>query len=54
LHPTHLGRLCPAETPEGTNIGLRKNLALLASITQEVDEEEVLKTLKGLGLEMAK
>ena len=54
LHPTHLGRLCPAETPEGTNIGLRKNLALLASITQEVDEDEVLKTLKGLGLEMAK
>jgi DNA-directed RNA polymerase beta subunit len=54
LHPTHLGRLCPAETPEGTNIGLRKNLALLASITQEVDEDEVLKMLKSLGLEMAK
>ncbi len=54
LHPTHMGRLCPAETPEGTNIGLRKNLALLASITQEIDEDEVLKTLKGMGLEMAK
>jgi len=54
LHPTHMGRLCPAETPEGTNIGLRKNLALLASITQEVDEDEVLKTLKVMGLEMAK
>src|SRR3989339_368617 len=27
LHSTHLGRLCPIETPEGTNIGLRKNLA---------------------------
>jgi DNA-directed RNA polymerase beta subunit len=54
LHPTHMGRLCPAETPEGTNIGLRKNLALLASITQEIDEDEVLKALKGIGLEMAK
>jgi len=54
LHPTHLGRLCPAETPEGTNIGLRKNLALLASITHEADDEEVIKSLKGLGLEMAK
>jgi len=54
LHPTQMGRLCPAETPEGTNIGLRKNLALLASITQEVDEDEVLKTLKTMGLEMAK
>ena len=53
LHPTHLGRLCPAETPEGTNIGLRKNLALLASISHETDEEEVLKSLKALGLEIA-
>ncbi|MFC1775124.1 DNA-directed RNA polymerase subunit B'' [Nanoarchaeota archaeon] len=50
LHPTHLGRLCPIETPEGTNIGLRKNLALLASISTESDEDEVLTTLKGLGL----
>jgi DNA-directed RNA polymerase beta subunit len=54
LHSTHLGRLCPAETPEGTNIGLRKNLALLASITHEIDEAEVLKTLKSFGLETAK
>jgi len=53
LHPTHLGRLCPAETPEGTNIGLRKNLALLASITQEIDDDEVLKSLKGMGLDVA-
>src|SRR3989344_6661794 len=28
LHATHLGRLCPIETPEGTNIGLRKNLSI--------------------------
>jgi len=50
LHPTHLGRLCPIETPEGTNIGLRKNLALLATVSQDIDEEEVLKTLKNFGL----
>ena len=54
LHATQLGRLCPAETPEGTNIGLRKNLALLASISHEIDEEEVLKSLKALGLESNK
>ena len=30
LHATHLGRLCPIETPEGTEIGLRKNLAILS------------------------
>lgn len=50
LHATHLGRLCPVETPEGTNIGLRKNLALLSNITKSTDEEEVLKSLKSIGL----
>ncbi|OIO66755.1 DNA-directed RNA polymerase subunit B'' [Candidatus Woesearchaeota archaeon CG_4_10_14_0_2_um_filter_57_5] len=50
LHATHLGRLCPIETPEGTNIGLRKNLALLASITEGADEEEVYNHLRALGL----
>ncbi len=52
LHCTHIGRLCPLETPEGTNIGLRKNLALLASISQEGSEEELIKTMKGLGLKI--
>jgi len=50
LHPTHLGRLCPIETPEGTNIGLRKNLSLLASVSQSSNEEEILKSLKLMGL----
>lgn len=50
LHATHLGRLCPIETPEGTNIGLRKNLSLLCSVSQGDEDEEVLKSLKGLGL----
>ncbi|MHA1873294.1 MAG: DNA-directed RNA polymerase subunit B'' [Candidatus Heimdallarchaeaceae archaeon] len=43
LHPTQLGRLCPIETPEGTPIGLRKNLALLSSITQQEISEDKLK-----------
>jgi len=50
LHATHLGRLCPVETPEGTNIGLRKNLALLCSISSNSDESEVIGQLKNLGL----
>jgi len=37
LHPTHYGRFCPVETPEGTEIGLRKNLALLAKISTRVE-----------------
>jgi len=52
LHATHLGRLCPIETPEGTNIGLRKNLSLLCSISEDSDENEVLKSLKNLGLKV--
>ncbi|HLC81179.1 MAG TPA: DNA-directed RNA polymerase subunit B'' [Candidatus Nanoarchaeia archaeon] len=46
LHCTHLGRLCPIETPEGTNIGLRKNLALLCSLSQNVSEGEVIEKIK--------
>ena len=50
LHSTHLGRLCPIETPEGTNIGLRKNLSLLCTISNESDENEILKQCKSFGL----
>jgi DNA-directed RNA polymerase beta subunit len=52
LHSTHLGRLCPIETPEGTNIGLRKNLSLLCSISKESKEDEVIKQLKNYGLKV--
>jgi len=50
LHCTHLGRLCPVETPEGTPIGLRKNLAILSSISHEdLNEETIKKSLANLG-----
>jgi DNA-directed RNA polymerase subunit B len=48
IHPTEWGRLCPAETPEGSSIGLRKHLALLAEITagmSQQDEERVLRSI---------
>ena len=35
LHSTHWGMLCPAETPEGKECGLVKNLALMTQITVE-------------------
>lgn len=48
LHSSHFGRLCPIETPEGTSIGLRKNLALLCKISQEnISEEKIKKSLEG-------
>ena len=50
LHCTHLGRLCPIETPEGTNIGLKKNLSLLASVSLEANSDKVLESLRELGL----
>jgi DNA-directed RNA polymerase beta subunit len=54
LHATHFGRLCAIETPEGTNIGLRKNLALLCSTSQDSDEDSILKTCKNFGLRPVK
>ncbi len=52
LHPTHYGRFCPVETPEGTEIGLRKNLAILAKISTRADlaEDKLIKALVGLGM----
>jgi len=32
VHPTHYGRVCPIETPEGPNIGLINSLALYARL----------------------
>jgi len=49
IHPTEWGRLCPAETPEGSSIGLRKHLALLTEITpgmSEKREKEFLNVLQ--------
>ncbi len=48
VHPTHYGRFCPIETPEGSEIGLRKNLALLARISNvsNLDYNELLEILK--------
>ncbi len=52
VHPTHYGRFCPIETPEGTEIGLRKNLALLARISTRttMEHEKVIKVLKNGGM----
>ncbi len=34
VHPTHYGRICPIETPEGQNIGLISNLACYAKVNK--------------------
>nr|MDO8135335.1 DNA-directed RNA polymerase subunit B [Candidatus Njordarchaeum guaymaensis] len=50
LHPTHWGRVCPSETPEGPNCGLVKNLALMAIISVGVEDSEVEGKLISLGI----
>lgn len=52
VHPTHYGRFCPIETPEGTEIGLRKNLAMLARVSTrpKMTEEKMMKVFNECGL----
>jgi DNA-directed RNA polymerase subunit B len=53
LHPTHYGRFCPIETPEGTEIGLRKNLAILSRISTNTlfDDAKFMAQLEKMGLQ---
>lgn len=50
LHATHWGRLCPNETPEGSNCGLVKNLALSACISVGVNADKIKQLLFGEGV----
>lgn len=55
LHPTHWGRLCPSETPEGATIGLRKYLAIMAEVTIGASTEEkeaLIKLMKENGVKI--
>jgi len=49
LHSTHFGRICPSETPEGSNCGLVKNLALSAIISVNVPSEALIEKLYEYG-----
>jgi len=49
LHSTHFGRICPSETPEGSNCGLVKNLALSAIISVNVTSEALVEKLYEYG-----
>jgi DNA-directed RNA polymerase II subunit RPB2 len=45
LHCTHWGMICPAETPEGSSVGLVKNLALMAVVSVGSSPDNILSTL---------
>src|SRR5512141_721968 len=46
VHPTHYGRVCPIETPEGPNIGLINSLALYARTNEFGFLETPYRTVK--------
>ncbi len=50
LHPTHWGRLCPNETPEGSNCGLVKNLAVSACISVGMSPDTIKQILYSMGV----
>ena len=52
LHPTHWGRLCPNETPEGQNCGLVKNAAQMIDVSEEVPEDDVKELLIEAGVNL--
>src|ERR687886_688447 len=51
LHATHFGRICPAETPEASNCGLVKNLALSAIMSVNIQNAEITEKLYELGIQ---
>lgn len=50
LHATHFGRICPSETPEGSNCGLVKNLALSALISINVPSQTIIEKIYEIGV----
>ena len=46
VHPTHYGRICPIETPEGPNIGLINSLATYARVNKYGFIESPYRTVK--------
>src|SRR3984885_13382422 len=52
VHPTHYGRICPIETPEGPNIGLISSLSCFARINEYgFIESPYRKVIKGVVLD---
>ncbi|MEO7649009.1 MAG: DNA-directed RNA polymerase subunit beta, partial [Bryobacteraceae bacterium] len=55
VHPTHYGRICPIETPEGPNIGLISSLSCFACINEYgFIESPYRKVIKGYVIDEVK
>ena len=51
LHNTQWGIICPSETPEGSSVGLVKNIAITATVTTACDSRLLYDTLFRLGMQ---
>ena len=51
LHLSSFGIMCPDETPDGGNVGLRKNLSIFSTITSGTNSENLMRLLYDTGLE---
>ncbi len=52
LHPSHWGKLCAVESPEGQSSGLVKNLALAAKVSMSSNDDDLINALKKLGVKV--
>uniref|UniRef100_A0A6C0J6I4 DNA-directed RNA polymerase n=1 Tax=viral metagenome TaxID=1070528 RepID=A0A6C0J6I4_9ZZZZ len=50
LHGTQIPKICPAETPEGAQVGIVKNKAMLLTVTIETSSAPAMYCIKKLGL----
>lgn len=50
LHSTQWGVICPSETPEGSSIGLVKNLAMTCTVTVAAVADHLRRVLPSLGM----
>ena len=50
VHGTHVGKICPSESPEGTEVGLTRYLALMAKVTVGAEQSMIEKKIKELKL----
>jgi len=50
LHGTQYGMICPAETPDGGNIGIKKHMSILCQVTFGCSPKPIIELLNELGV----
>ena len=50
LHSTQYGIICPIEAPDGGNVGIKKHLTIMTSVTFGCDIKPIEKCIREFGL----